>query len=227
MNNLIDIENLYFSYGNSGKNILKALNFQVKKGEVVGIVGLSGSGKSTLLYVICGIIPKLYRGKLEGEVKLWGENVQSLEISDISKKIGIVFQDPDTQLFSPTVEDEIAFGPENLCVDPGEIGLRIEKTLKIVNMEKYRYENPNNLSGGEKQLIALASVLAMEPEVLLFDEVLAQIDSQGKERIRNVIIDLKDQGKTMVLVDHDLENLKAADRIMELKEGKLIEFKGW
>lgn len=227
MNNLIDIENLYFSYGNSGKNILKSLNFQVKKGEVVGIVGLSGSGKSTLLYVICGIIPKLYRGKLEGKVKLWGENVQSLEISDISKKIGIVFQDPDTQLFSPTVEDEIAFGPENLCVDPGEIGLRIEKTLKIVNMEKYRYENPNNLSGGEKQLIALASVLAMEPEVLLFDEVLAQIDSQGKERIRNVIIDLKGQGKTMVLVDHDLENLKAADRIMELKEGKLIEFKGW
>lgn len=227
MNSLIDVEDLYFSYAGSGENILEALNFQVKKGEIVGIVGLSGSGKSTLLYLICGIIPKLYKGKLQGRVKIWGEDVQSMELSDISKKIGIVFQDPETQLFSPTVEDEIAFGPENLCVDPVEIGHRIEKNLKIVRMEKHRHENPKNLSGGEKQLVAIASTLAMESEILLFDEVLSQVDSKGKERIRDVIINLKNQGKTMVLIDHDLKNLKAADRIMELREGELLEFKGW
>ncbi len=227
MNSLIEVRDLCFSYKNNKKNILDGLDFKVSKGEVVAIVGLSGSGKSTLLYTLCGIIPNIYKGKLKGEAKIWGENVLNMKLSEISTKIGIVFQDPDTQLFSPTVEDEIAFGPENLCIDPEEIGLRIEKALKIVNMEEHRYDNPNNLSGGQKQLIAIASVLAMESDILLFDEIVAQVDEEGKKRIRNVIMDLKAQGKTIVLVEHDFENLKVVDRIMELKDGKLVEFKGW
>lgn len=227
MNNIIDIEDLSFSYGKSKNNILDGLDLKVSKGEVVAIVGLSGTGKSTLLYTICGIIPKHYKGKLKGKVNIWGENVQNMDLSDISKKVGIVFQDPETQLFSPTVEDEIAFGPENLCMDQKEIGFRIYKALKTVNMEEHRYENPNNLSGGEKQLIAIASILAMESDILLFDEIVAQVDSEGKERIENLIIDLKNQGKTIVLIEHDLKNLKNVDRILELKDGKLVEFKGW
>ncbi|MCR2043681.1 energy-coupling factor ABC transporter ATP-binding protein [Anaerosalibacter massiliensis] len=226
MTKLIEVENLYFKYKGSKYNILDGVNFNLSRGEVVAIVGLSGSGKSTFLNIICGIIPYIYNGKIKGTVKIWGQKISSMRLSEISTKIGIVFQDPDTQLFSPTVEDEIAFGPENLMVDREEIGWRIKKILKVVGMEDYRYENTNNLSGGQKQLIAMASVLVMEPEILLFDEVFAQLDKEGKKRISQVLMNLKEEGKSMILVEHDYNNIKFADRIMELKDGKLQEFKG-
>ena len=225
MTNLIIVRDLHFSYGKDKRKILNGVNLHVSRGEVIGIVGPSGGGKSTLLYALCGIIPKIYQGALEGQVKLWDKDIKDLKLSQISQKIGIVFQDPDSQLFSPTVEDEIAFGPENLCMDPKDIGLRIEASLKAVHMEKHRYANPNNLSGGEKQLIAMASVLAMEPDILLFDEIRAQVDLEGKKALGQVIKDLKSQGKTIVLVEHDLNNLQDADRILELKDGQLIDFK--
>ncbi len=227
MTSLIQVKDLHFSYGNRKDPILKGVNLHVTKGEVVAIVGLSGEGKTTLLYALCGIIPHLYQGHLKGDVKVWNKAISKMTLAEIATKIGIVFQDPDTQLFSPTVEDEIAFGPENLCIDPEEIGLRIEASLKTVGMESYRYANPNNLSGGEKQLIALACVLAMKPDIFLFDEISSQVDHQGKKRIANIIMDLKTQGKTMVMVEHDLKNLQAVDRILELKDGRLIDFKGW
>lgn len=222
----IEIHNLYFRYSTNIDYILKGINLNVLEGEILAITGLSGSGKSTLLNIICGIIPHIRKGDIEGEVKLWGEDVKNLKIADISKKVGIVFQYSDTQLFSPTVEDEIAFGPENLMVDRKEIGRRIEKVLKIVGMEDYRYSNPNNLSGGQKQLIAIAAVLAMESEILLFDEITSQIDDEGKKRIRDIILNLKKDGKTIVLVEHNGDILEIADRVMELKNGELIH-KGW
>lgn len=222
----IEVENLYLKYKGSKDNILNGINLNLSKGEVVAILGPSGSGKSTFLNIICGIIPCIYKGKLKGTVKIWGRNISDMRLPDISTKVGIVFQDPDTQLFSPTVEDEIAFGPENLMIDREEIGLRIEKILKVVEMEDYRYENTNNLSGGQKQLIAMASVLVMEPEILLFDEVFAQLDKEGKKRISQVLMNLKEEGKSMILVEHDYNNIEFADRTMELKDGKLQEFKG-
>lgn len=225
MNKLIEVRNVSFSYGIDKRKILRDVNLDIFKGKVIGLVGLSGCGKSTLLYILSGIIPHIYSGQLEGEVKLFGENIKNMKISEITKKIGIVFQDPETQLFSPTVEDEIAFGPENLCVPRDEIGIRIDKALKIVNMEEYRFENPNNLSGGQKQLIAIASVLSMEPEILLFDEIVSQLDNRGKENIKNVLMDLKSENRTLILIEHDYNNLKVADRIMELKDGKLHEIK--
>lgn len=226
MSKAIEINDLYFKYKPSGDFILKGVDLTVYKGEVLALVGLSGDGKSTLLNIICGIIPHIRKGEIQGEVKLWGESVKDLKLVDITKKLGIVFQDPDTQLFSPTVEDEIAFGPENLMVDREEIERRIEKTLKIVNMEEFRYENPNNLSGGQKQLIAIASVLSMEPDVLLFDEITAQIDSDGRRRIMDFILKLKEEEKTIVLVEHNRECLSLADRVLELRDGKLHEYRG-
>lgn len=226
MSKAIEINDLYFKYKSSSDFILKGIDLTVYKGEVLALVGLSGDGKSTLLNIICGIIPHIRKGEIGGEVKLWGENVKDLKLVDITKKLGIVFQDPDTQLFSPTVEDEIAFGPENLMVDREEIERRIEKTLKIVNMEEFRYENPNNLSGGQKQLIAIASVLSMEPDVLLFDEITAQIDSDGRKRIMDLILKLKEEEKTIVLVEHNRECLSLADRVLELRDGKLHEYRG-
>ena len=227
MINPIEINKLYFKYKNSPDYILKAVDLAVFKGEIVALVGLSGSGKSTLLNIISGIIPHIHKGKIKGEVKLWGKETKDLKIVDITKKVGVGFQDPDTQLFSPTVEDEIAFGPENLMVVREEIERRIEKVLQAVNMEDYRYENPNNLSGGQKQLIAIAAILAMEPDILLLDEALSQLDTNGKKKVGDIIINLKKKGKTLILVEHDLESLSLADRVLELKDGNLKEFKGW
>lgn len=225
--NPIEIEGLSFKYKGNSKELFKNLSLTVKKGEILAITGESGCGKSTLLNIICGIIPHIRKGKVEGEVKLFGKDVKDMEIKDITKKVGIVFQDPDSQLFLPTVEDEIAFGPENLMVDREEITNRIDEALKAVEMEEYRYENPNNLSGGQKQLIAIASVLAMEPELLLFDEIMSQVDQKGKEKIKDIILKLNSQKKTIVLVEHDLKLLNIAQRTLELKDGHLQDFKGW
>lgn len=226
MNNIMEVENLHFSYDGK-REILKGLDLQVKKGEILAIVGLSGEGKTTLLNCLCGIIPKIYKGELSGKIKILGQDISEMKLSQISSKIGIVFQDSDSQLFSPTVEDEIAFGPENLCIHREEIGRRIEKSLKLVQMESYRYENPNNLSGGQKQLIAIASVLSMDGEILLLDEALSQLDQMGKKHMESILLNLKSQDKTVITVEHDLENLQIADRILELRDGKLSEFKGW
>lgn len=221
----IEVDNLYYRYDGNTKEILEGVNLKVEKGEIVAIVGSSGSGKSTLIYNICGIIPYIYKGQAKGQVKIWGKDILDMRLPEISTEVGIVFQDPDTQLFSPTIENEIAFGPENLCVAREEIGLRIKKVLELVNMEEYRLENPNNLSGGQKQLIAIASVLVMKTEILLFDEILSQIDEEGKMKIREVIKGLKEEGKTIILIEHDLDNLQVADRVLQLKNGKLEEFK--
>lgn len=224
---VIEINNLYFKYRPNNEYLLKGLCLTVKKGELLALVGESGCGKSTLLYIICGIIPHIRKGKIDGEVKLLGEEIKNLSIKEIAKKIGIVFQDPDSQIFLPTVEDEIAFGLENLLVPREKIGLRIEKALKTVDMEEYRFENPSNLSGGQKQLIAIASILAMEPDIFLFDEVMSQLDEEGKRQIKKVILDLQREGKTVVFVEHDLKTLDMADRVLELKAGVLEELKGW
>jgi energy-coupling factor transport system ATP-binding protein len=190
----------------------------VKSGETVAIKGQSGCGKSTLCNIICGLIPRIYKGNLTGEVLIYGENIENLSIAETVQKIGIIFQNPSTQLFSPTIEDELAFGPENLCVDKEEIGIRINKILKTINMEKCIYDNPNNMSGGEQQLIAIASVLMLNPSILICDEIMSWIDDEGKEIIKSVLLRLKEEGKTIIMVDHDLENIKIADRVIYLGE---------
>lgn len=216
--NAVEVKNLSFKYNNSEEYILKDVNFSVKSGETVAIKGQSGCGKSTLCNIICGLIPRIYKGNLTGEVLIYGENIENLSIAETVQKIGIIFQNPSTQLFSPTIEDELAFGPENLCVDKEEIGLRINKILKTINMEKHIYDNPNNMSGGEQQLIAIASVLMLNPSILICDEIMSWIDDEGKEIIKSVLLRLKEEGKTIIMVDHDLENIKIADRVIYLGE---------
>jgi energy-coupling factor transport system ATP-binding protein len=220
----IEINNLHFRYGESKNNILNGISLKIKPGEVISIAGSSGCGKSTLCYCICGIIPHIYHGIIEGEVLIFNKPVDRMNFNIISTSVGMVFQNYDMQLFSPTVEDEIAFGPENLCLEREEIAKRIEMSLKLVNMEKYRFEHPENLSGGEKQLVAIASVLSMNPGVLILDESLSQIDREGRKRIMDIIRMLKDSGKSVIMIDHSLENSGVADHIYFLKEGKLEEF---
>jgi energy-coupling factor transport system ATP-binding protein len=222
----VEFLNLHFKYAASKKNILDGINLQIKESEILTIVGLSGSGKSTLCYCICGIIPHIFEGDLEGEILIFGDSTRKMQLPNISVVAGIVFQDPDTQLFSPTVEDEIAFGPENLLIEREEIGKRITENLSLTGMEKNRFANPENLSGGEKQLIALASTLSLNPRIIIFDESLSQIDDSGKLKIKKAIMDLKTAGKTIIMVEHDFTNLDIADRVVLLKDGTLRDFTG-
>ena len=222
----VEIKNLHFTYPESKKSILNGIELQINKGEVLTIVGLSGCGKSTLCYCICGIIPHVFDGEMQGEVLIFGSSTKDMKLPAISTNVGIVFQDPDTQLFSPTAEDEIAFGPENLCVERNEIGERISKNLELVAMEKNRFANPENISGGEKQLIALASTLSLNPQIIIFDEAMSQIDDAGKLKIKKAIRDLKAAGKTIIMIEHDLANLDVTDRVLLLNNGELSDFKG-
>jgi energy-coupling factor transport system ATP-binding protein len=222
----IEIIDLWYGYPGGKEEVFKGINLVVERGEVLTIVGLSGSGKSTLCYCISGIVPHIYKGNLRGTVYINGIPSVKMKIPEIATRLGIVFQEPDTQLFSPTVEDEIAFGPENLCLPREVIGERIETALAQVGMEDFRFSSPNQLSGGQKQLIALASVLSLDPEILIFDEVMSQIDDQGKAAIKKVIAGLKDRGKTIVMIEHDFDNLDVADRVLLLRDGVLQPFEG-
>ena len=213
----LEVKNLSFKYKNSDKFILNDVSIKIETGETVAIIGKSGCGKSTLCNCMCGLIPRVYPGELTGDVYIDGKDIQSLSIAEIVSLVGVIFQNPSTQLFSPTIEDELAFGPENLCVEREEIGLRMEKILKTINMEKYRYDNPNNLSGGQQQLIAIASVLMLQPSILICDEIMSWIDDEGKEIIKNLLLKLKEEGKTIILVDHDINNILMADRMLHLR----------
>ena len=224
--NPIEVHDLYFRYPGCDTNILHGLDLSLKTNEILAVAGYSGCGKSTLCHILAGIIPKTIRGRIQGEVTLFGESIFDMQTPRLAEKVGIVFQEPDNQLFSPTIEAEVAFGPENLCVKREIIGERIEAMLKLVGMEEFRFETPNNLSGGQKQLIALASVLSMEPSVLLFDEALSQIDTRGREMIKAVMLRLREAGKSIIMVEHDFDNMDIADRILVLKHGRLIPYEG-
>lgn len=226
MISVLKANNLSFRYKKNSEKILNDINLDLKKGEIVAILGLSGSGKTTLCHCLSGIIPHIYPGELKGEVKVMDNSIREMKLPKIAEKIGIVFQNPETQVFFPVVEDEIAFGPENLCISREEIGDRIEKILSLLEREDLRYKKIKHLSGGEKQLTALASVLALEPEILIFDEVMTQIDEKGKKLIKDMIILLKEKGKSIVMVEHNLENAELADRKLLLKNGRLKEFAG-
>jgi len=223
MNCPVKIKNLCFRYDKDGKNILNNISLEAKRGEITAIMGPSGSGKSTLCYCIMGIIPHIYGGELSGEVHIFNEPVSRMKVPEIATKAGIIFQDPDIQLFSPTVEDDIAFGPENLCLERAEIARRIDSSLGLVGMDKYRYSDPGYLSGGEKQLIAISSVLSLHPEVIIFDEAMSQLDKESKYRVKSIIKELKNEGKTIIVVEHETGNLDTIDRLFILEDSALIE----
>lgn len=193
---------------------------------MVAIVGLSGCGKTTLCHCLSGIIPHLMNGEMKGEVLIDGTPSTELTPPQIATRLGVVFQNPDTQLFFPTVEDELAFGPENLCFPPQRIKHTIDRVLEKVGLEGFHQRNPHELSGGQKQLVALAAVLSLDPDILILDEVTSQLDRQGKERVLRLIGALRDEGRAVVMVEHNPDNLKIADRVKLLSEGSLVDFSG-
>ena len=218
------VRDLSFSYPHAKEPIIRDVSFNVDKGEFVGIIGPSGCGKSTLCYASNGIIPHTISGTVTGSVEVFGKDTQKHEPHELAEDIGIILQNPETQLFAMTVEEELAFGPENLGVEPSEIEERIEWALSVVHMESHRETFPFHLSGGQKQRVAIAASLTMMPKMLVLDEPTSQLDPKGKREVFNVINSLHDEtGMTILLVEHETDLLaEYADRVMVMKQGRII-----
>ncbi|NJE07135.1 ATP-binding cassette domain-containing protein [Thermococcus sp. M39] len=211
---MIEIRHLHFSYGEKG--ILRDINLEIKKGEVFGLLGPNGAGKSTLILHLNGILkPK------KGEILIDGLNPVK-NPREVRKRVGIVFQDPNDQLFSPTVFEDVAFGPYNLGLRGKELEERVYKALKFVGMESYAGREIKYLSFGEKKRIAIATVLAMDPEILVFDEPFANLDFRGKEQVRTLIEQFRGE-KTIILASHEAEYLTLCDRIALIDKGQIIK----
>lgn len=225
---LIAIDNLYYAYppldsSGEGPAVLRGVSLSVTEGECLALLGRTGAGKSTLCLTLNGIIPQLMGGTFRGEVRVAGLNTQDVAPGELSQMVGLLFQDPESQLFSMTVEDEVAFGPESLALPPGEIDLRITQALELAGVEGLRSRSPLNLSGGEKQRVALAAVLAMRPKVLVLDEPTASLDPAGRRSLLEAVDRLQaERGTAVVWVTQDLDQLPLlADRVAVLHDGRI------
>lgn len=222
MENMIRIENLTFEYMHDEEGeeqvVLKNLNLEIKKGSFTAILGRNGSGKSTLAKNMNGLL--LPTGGAV-YVKNWNTSDQET-IWDVRQAAGMVFQNPDNQLVSSIVEDDVAFGPENLGVDPEDIRKRVDKALSSVNMGKFRRKSPHMLSGGQKQRIAIAGVVAMKPECIIFDEATAMLDPKGREEIMDIVKELNEEGITVICITHFMDEAVQADRIIVLEQGEIL-----
>ncbi|MFR7835195.1 MAG: energy-coupling factor transporter ATPase, partial [Ezakiella sp.] len=220
---IIELKNVSFSYTSNitGESLLAIddVSMNVKKGEFVAVLGANGSGKSTLCKLInAQLMPK------EGDVTVYGMNTKEEEkIWDIRKNCGMVFQNPDNQIVATIVEEDVAFGPENLGVPPAEIRKRVDESLKIVDMLDYKDHSPNLLSGGQKQRVAIAGILAINPDIILFDEPTAMLDPSGRKDVLDTILRLnREQNKTILLITHYMEEAINADRVVVFEHGKIV-----
>jgi len=225
---MIDVRKVSFRYPRSERPALAGVNLRVEDGEFVGILGPSGSGKSTLALTLNGIIPNSIRGVFSGEVLVrdprTGKTFKTTEtpVSKLSTLVGLVLQNPESQLFNMTVEDEVAFALENLGLPREEIAKRVEWALRVVGLKGLESEFPPNLSGGEKQRLAIASVIAMKPSHLVLDEPTSQLDPKGKREVLRVIEELNRAGTAVVMVEHDSRFLfRKADRLVVLSGGRV------
>jgi energy-coupling factor transporter ATP-binding protein EcfA2 len=225
MGDIIQIRNLEFSYGISRPPVIREFDLNVNEREYVVIAGLSGCGKSTFCRCLNGLIPHFYRsGVMKGNVIVDGLDTKEHPLHEITQKVGMVFQDPESQLMALTVERDIAFGPENLGLPREEIRTRVEEALELVNIAHLRERAPYELSGGEQQRVAIASVLALQPKILVLDEPTANLDPVSAVDVLNVIENLRAQKKiTVVIVEHRLElALQNATRLLIMHDGALV-----
>ncbi len=217
----LECKDLSFSYENDDE-VLHNLSFSIKKGSFVAVLGHNGSGKSTLAKLL-----NLILSPSSGRILIDGVDVTSpvfseKDVFDIRKKIGMVFQNPDNQIVATIVEEDIAFGPENLGLPPSEIKRRVDEALRSVKMDQFRNESPHRLSGGQKQRVAIAGVIAMEPECIIFDESTAMLDPLGRRDVMNIISSLnKEKGITVIHITHNMNEAVLADRVLVINDGYL------
>lgn len=222
MDKIISVQNITFAYTREeGTETVKAIDgvsFEIEPGSFTAIIGKNGSGKSTLAKNLNGLLLPT-----EGDILVADYNTKDdAHIWDVRQTAGMVFQNPDNQLVSAIVEDDVAFGPENLGVDPQEIRQRVDQALEAVNMGQFKNKAPHLLSGGQKQRIAIAGVVAMKPRCIIFDEPTAMLDPKGRNEIMAIIDELHQEGITVVLITHFMEEAVRADRVIIMNEGKLL-----
>jgi cobalt/nickel transport system ATP-binding protein len=215
MEMIIKLENISFSYPERGV-IFEDLNFEIYKGDRIGIKGANGSGKTTLLYIIVGLLKPQ-----KGNVIIFGKNMEKeSDFYEVRKKIGFLFQDSDDQLFSPTVEEDIAFGPLNLRIERKKVEEIVERTIRELGIENLRKRITGTLSYGEKRIVAIATIFSMEPEILLLDEPTTGLDEDTEKRIKEILISKKDI--TFCIVSHEINFMKdICNKIYLLEKGKL------
>ena len=222
MDNIITIENLIFEYtrGDESQPVraIDNLNLEIERGSFTAIIGKNGSGKSTLAKNLNGLLLPT-----EGVIYVDGFDTRDDDsIWNVRQTAGMVFQNPDNQLVSAIVEDDVAFGPENLGIEPAEIRRRVDKALSDVNMGQFKKKAPHLLSGGQKQRIAIAGVVAMKPKCIIFDEPTAMLDPKGRSEIMSIIDELHAEGITVILITHFMDEAVRADRVIIMHEGRIL-----
>ena len=222
MESIVKTQDVTYSYVDADtgipQKVLKGVSLEIEKGSFVAILGHNGSGKSTFAKLLNGIY--LPEG---GAVYIDGmSTAEEKLIIEIRRRIGMVFQNPDNQIVSNVVEEDVAFAPENLGIPPEEIRRRVDESLKLVGMYEYREHAPHLLSGGQKQRIAIAGVLAMSPECVVFDEPTAMLDPKGRRDVIEIIKKLRQMGKTVVLITHHMDETIDADRLIVMSDGHVI-----
>ncbi|MDP3564313.1 MAG: energy-coupling factor transporter ATPase [Methanoregula sp.] len=220
---MIEFRKFSFTYSACDRPVLSDISFAIKSGECVLLHGPSGCGKSTLCMTLNGIVPNLLRGEIQGEILIDGTPVTGQETRTLATRVGMVFQNPDNQLFAITVEEDVAFGPENLGLPQDEMRLRVNEALEATGLADIRTRQVHRLSGGQKQRTAIAGLSAMRPDILVFDEPTADLDPEGTREIIGLIHRLhKEEKKTIIIVEHKIREIfPVIDRIITLKEGKI------
>ena len=225
MDNIIEIKNVSFEYSNADEEnvsytAVKNLSLNIERGSFTVILGHNGSGKSTLAKMLNGLNKPTF-----GDILVDGINTKDEEtVIEVKRRVGMVFQNPDNQLIASIVEEDVAFGPENLGLEPSVIRERVKNALKAVGMEEYANSTPHRLSGGQKQRIAIAGIIAMEPECLVLDEPTAMLDPKGRREIISTLHKLnKEKDITVILITHYMEEAENADRVLVMNDGEIIK----
>ncbi|MBR0138628.1 MAG: ABC transporter ATP-binding protein, partial [Erysipelotrichaceae bacterium] len=224
MSVIMECRNISYQYPLADEPVLRDINVKIEKGKVYGVIGQNGAGKTTFCAVLRGFAPSFYKGKLEGEVLLEGKNIIEYG-GEISTRIGYVFQNPFTQIsgVKDTVYEEVCYGLENFGVPVDEIDRRVMEVMKTTNIESLALRNPFQISGGQMQRVALASVIVLEPDVLIIDEPTSQLDPDGTESVFEVIKAMKEKHKTIILVEHKIDLIaEYADEVIAFKDGRII-----
>ena len=221
MDKHIEVKNVTFEYtdGDKVNTVIRDFNLDIERGSFTVILGHNGSGKSTLAKLLNG----LYKPET-GDVLVDGINTRDEEREiEIKRRVGMVFQNPENQLVASIVEEDVAFGPENLGLKPEQTRMRVDEALKAVGMYEFRKSTPHHLSGGQKQRIAIAGNIAMQPECIVLDEPTAMLDPKGRHEIIDTVVRLnREKGKTVVLITHFMEEAELADRVLVMNDGKII-----
>jgi energy-coupling factor transporter ATP-binding protein EcfA2 len=216
------IEDVSFKYAGGDREALREVSFELRPGEMVGIMGASGAGKSTLAKCLNRIVPRFEDGEFRGVVRIGGRILDGDRVCDVASMVGMVFQDFEAQLFSTNVTHEVAFAMEQVGLPRAEIAARIRPALADVGLAGFDDRDPTSLSGGEKQRLAIASVLALRPGVVVLDEPTSDLDPEGKTEVFALIRRMRDQGLSLIVIEHEAEELRSCDRIVLLREGGIV-----